>query len=178
MEESSMSRILARVGTAVLLAVPSAPQLLADELPQIKVGLWSLESSAGGEDKPRSVLACMNSDMVRELMKAVARTLPANKCTTTVEQKGPNYIEKTDCAVHGRELHVTSTAKFQGDGELHIDSERAETGSNLHTDGKYLSSCPTGMQAGDIVAGNGAKFNVLREAQAAAPAAASSTSPQ
>jgi hypothetical protein len=152
--------------SAALLAAP----LLAAELPDIKVGLWSIDSSAGAADTPRSVLVCMDTAVMRELMKESARMLPTGRCQSAMEKKGSSYIEKTDCSVRGRELQIKSVARLFGDRKFHIDSERTgATTERTLIDGNYLSACPAAMQVGDVVAANGTKKNVLHEDNAAMP---------
>ncbi len=134
----------------------------AADLPHVKVGLWSITSSANGRDSLQSVLVCMDTSVVRELMKEVARNLPPGKCNSVIDKVGSKYVEKTDCSAHRGQLHIKSVASFSGTGKLHIDSER--TGLTTKTtviDGKYIDTCPAAMQVGDVVAPNGAKTNVL-----------------
>lgn len=158
---------------ALSAALLSAP-LSAADLPEIKVGLWSIESSAGAADTLRSVLVCMNTAVIQELMKGDARILPAGKCQSAIDRNGTSYVETTDCRVRGRELHIKSVASFVGNENLHIDSERAGPAQETTLiDGKYVTACPAGMQVGDVTAPNGARTNVLREANAGRAAAGS-----
>jgi hypothetical protein len=164
--ENRTNRRAREMAIALSAALLCAP-LSAGDLPEIKVGLWSIDSSAGGADTPRSVLVCMNTDVVQELMKGDARVLPAGKCKSAIDENGSSYVETTDCIVRGRELQVKSVATFAGNEKFHIDSERTgPTTDTMLIDGKYLSACPAATQVGDVMAPNGQKTNVLREANA------------
>jgi len=151
---------------AALLSVP----LSAADLPEIKLGLWSVDASEGAGDTFRSNLVCMDKAVVQELMKEAARSMPPGKCQSAIDKHGSTYVEKTDCSTRRGELHIKSVATFVGNRKFHIDSER--TGNTVATtlvDGKYISACPTAMEVGDVVTPNGTKINVLRGANAPAP---------
>jgi hypothetical protein len=167
--ENRTNRRALEMAIALSAALLCAP-LSAADLPEIKVGLWSIDSSAGGADTPRSVLACMNTDVVQELMKGDARVLPAGKCQSAIDKNGSSYVETTNCSVRGHELHIQSVATFAGNDRFHVDSERTgPTAETMLIDGKYLSACPAAMRIGDVMAPNGQKTNVLREATAGMP---------
>jgi hypothetical protein len=159
--------------SAALLSVP----LSAADLPEIKVGLWSVDSSEGGADPIRSSLVCMNTAVMQELMKEAARSLPAGKCQSAIDKDRSSYVEKTDCSLRRGELHIKSVATFTGNRKFHIHSERTGlTTATMLIDGKYVSACPTAMEVGDVVAPNGGKINVLRAANAGAPPSGAGTS--
>jgi hypothetical protein len=144
---------------AILVALLSA-SLQAAEMPDIKVGLWSVESSEATSGEPKSTLVCMNTAVLQELMKSAAKVVPADKCQTAIDKKDSSYIETTDCKVRRGALHVQSVATFTGKEKFHIEFEDTSFPTRP-IDGKYVSACPAAMQVGDAVGPNGAKATVV-----------------
>jgi hypothetical protein len=158
-----------RVRLGCIAAVLLCSPLSAADLPEIKVGLWSVDSREDKVAMPQS-LVCMNSAVVQELMKEDTRMLPAGKCASTIAKDGSSYVESTDCTLHRGDVHVKSVLTLHGNKTFHIDATR--TGHAIVTtliDGKYISACPAAMQVGDVVAPNGAKINVMRDTGVGAP---------
>lgn len=161
-KELNMRTLLAiATATLCLIAVGFAQSI---QVPFQKEGLWSNHretvNNPGNVKNESTEKICRShayDQYVRDLAKKVAG------CKVVSESyAGGIYSIATECSTGGSVIKSNSTVKSLGEDDVRSESHATYTPplfgmSNTSTtmEQKYLGSCPTGMQPGDITHENG-----------------------
>jgi uncharacterized protein DUF3617 len=159
-----------RLQSVLFVAVLSASTGIAGagefKPPPMKDGLWETHSAQTQQGKTvfeTSVKMCQSKEVTKSMQSYAAELRKKNKCTSAVTQPSPNtYVEESRCAEGPAAGSATKVIySFKGDTashmEMHMNEGKSETVTIM--DSKYLSSCPAGMKAGDVVKADGEKIS-------------------
>ena len=149
--------------SAVLLAFVVSVGRAGDP-PPIKEGLWSIHMQS--TDNPgnkktegtRSICRTHESDK-----QAQAKAKSVKGCTMTSETvSGNKYSNAMRCEIQGSVMQTTSVTTFQSDTAFHSESHTSTNPplygvaeSTMIMDQKYVGSCPSGMNPGDLMSADG-----------------------
>jgi hypothetical protein len=146
--------------------IPSSS--LANEMPDIKAGLWEIETTLDGESEGKT-LQCMDKNTTQEIMAASTKML-GDKCSdVSMKRKGAEYVSKLECDLGGSKM--TSNSVMSGDFTTAF-SVKADTDfsppfmgqskSTSTSTAKYLGKCKEGMEPGDAIMPDGSKVNLTK----------------
>jgi hypothetical protein len=146
----------------------------ADDVPVIKPGLWSTTTNLGDPAIPtQKGTMCTSTALLQTLFDGqFKKTNPPCKRSNVV-QKGSTITEQHECKfTDDKPVKSTVMTTVTGDSAVHTEVLQEGKKGTIISDSKYVSACPAGMQLGDYVGENGAKFNILHPEDAKAPAKA------
>jgi hypothetical protein len=150
-----MKKMMGAAATVLLLAGGVAN---ADDLPELKEGLWSIHMHT--VDNPGNKISDHTSTICRNhAYDAHTRTLAKNVkgCTTVNESfHSGTYSVQTHCVVGATVIDSKGLTTIQGDSSAHSETHSTYTPAMAGTsettmvmDQKYAGSCPAGLQPGD-----------------------------
>lgn len=134
------------------------------DLPPMREGLWSIRTQT--VDNPGNVKSDFTQKICRnhaydQAAQAKARNMPGCKVLNE-NLSGHTYTVEMECKIAGSVIHskgvTTRTADDTTRSETHATYAPALNGvseSTMIMDQKYLGSCPSGMQPGDIIRPDG-----------------------
>jgi hypothetical protein len=157
-----MKRTLVYAVGTLLLSIGIAK---AANPPELKEGLWSTHTQSidnpGNKKTESTYTICRNhayDEYVRSLTKGTKRG-----CTMVSESlEGGKYSVEMNCKTAGTVVHTKGTTTYQGDTATHSETRAtyapalAGISEMVATmDQKYVGSCPTGTQPGDMTSSDG-----------------------
>jgi hypothetical protein len=136
----------------------------AIDLPAAKEGLWSMRMQT--TDNPGNVKSDFTQKICRnhaydQAAQAKAKNMPGCKVLNE-NLSGHTYTIEIDCKIAGSVIHSKGVTTFTGDSafrsETHATYAPALNGvsdTTMIIDQKYLGSCPSGTEPGDIIRADG-----------------------
>ena len=156
-----------KLTVCLMLLIPVA--LIAGEAPSIKPGLWQIETVVAGQPAvtlKQCIDAKMSGGIGRDGVDVSAMT--GGKCKQNeFKKQGDRYISETDCNTNGMRM-ITKTV-LSGDfktrymGETSTRFEPPIMGMSeqkMKMTARWISPCPGGMKAGDLMMPDGSKMNI------------------
>ncbi len=148
------------------LLVPSI--VLANELPDIKAGLWEIETTLDGASEGKS-MQCMDKNTTRDIMAASTKML-GNKCSDVQTKKqGSEYVSKLECDLGGSKMKSNSVLRGDFKTSFTVTADTTfnppfmgQSKSNSLSTAKYLGDCKEGMVPGDTILPDGTKVNLTK----------------
>jgi hypothetical protein len=144
----------------------------AGEVPVIKPGLWSTTTTLGDPAIPTQIgKMCTSTALLQTLFDDQFKKANPPCKRSNVVQNGSTVTEQHECKfTDNKPVKSTVTTTVTGDTAVHSEVHQQGKSAMIVSDSKYVSACPAGMQLGDYVGENGAKFNILHPEDAKAPA--------
>jgi hypothetical protein len=165
--------------TLALLVLPAAAALLtsrvalAEDPPPLKEGLWSIHSHGvqhPGDKKSDSTSTLCRTHLYDDQARERAKNM--KDCSTVKEAlEGNKYSTESICTIEGSKVDSKSTTEFRGTTthtEAHVTYApplRGVSDWTLIQDQKYLGSCPTGAEGGDLMTPDGAMHHLGHDEQ-------------
>lgn len=136
----------------------------AVDLPALREGLWSMRAQT--VDNPGNVKSDFTQKICRnhaydQDAQAKARNIPG--CKVLSEKLSPHaYTIEMQCNLAGSAIHSKGVTTFSGDSDFHAETHatyapalNGVSDTTMIVDQKYLGSCPSGTQPGDIIRSDG-----------------------
>jgi hypothetical protein len=144
----------------------------AGDVPAIKTGLWSTTTNMGDPTIPSQTGAMCTSTALLQTLFDDKFKKPNPPCKrTSAVQNGATTTEHLECKfADDKPVKSTVTTVVNGDTAVHSEVHQEGKDAIIVSNSTYVSACPAGMQLGDYVGANGAKFNILHPEAAKAPA--------
>lgn len=154
--------------TSVLIVAASFASSIAtaaDELPRRKSGLWSMSVTTPGASVPMTMQQCV--DEKSDDLAATMADKIKQACTSQTKRDGGKLIFDSTCKLGA--TTATTRGVFAGDPKSNYTLESTTTYSPpmagmrdgvMKATAQWSGPCTAGMKPGDVVMGNGMKFNV------------------
>ena len=149
---------------AMALCVSSAA-IAADDMPRRKSGLWSMSVLTPGAAVPMTMQQCVDEKTDDITATMVDKTKQA--CKSQMKRDGGRLVFDSTCKL--KATTATTHGVFVGDPKSNYSFESTTTfnppmagmrdGVTKAT-AQWTGPCTAGMKPGDVVMGNGMKFNV------------------
>lgn len=156
-------------GAIGLLALLSAPDAQAVELPLRKAGLWEMKMVRTGGSMPDMTMQHCTDASTDKKMSTSFSPGKETCARQDIEKTAAGYVSDTVCSVAG--MTVTSHAEITGDFNSAYTvkstsrTEGAPSGVPRDTmttiEAKWLGACKADQKPGDIVMPGGMKMNIL-----------------
>jgi hypothetical protein len=152
-----------------LLALLTAADARAVEMPVRKAGLWELKMVKTGSPLPEMTMQHCTDETTDKAMTAAASPMSKEVCSRNdIQKTATGYVSDSDCSVAGMSMksHSEITGDFNSAYTVKTTahSERGPTGtphdSTMTIEAKWLGACKPDQKAGDIVMPGGFKMNV------------------
>lgn len=146
-----------------------AATALADELPQVRAGLWEIRSGDAGRGTG-AVQQCIDDATFREMLQTGQRLMGSACSPLAIRRTGDRYVASIRCLLGPAAME--STAELTGDFQTSYQSVTrtsftpplmGQGGSTEVSRGRFLGACAPGMKAGDAVLPDGRRVNVLAQ---------------
>lgn len=148
----------------LVAAIGTAPALAA-ELPSRKPGLWELTMTSDNPNMPgQSMKQCIDAATDRPLQTG-GPMAAENLCSRRdVQRSGTTITVDSTCTVAGKTMnsHVVITGSFDSAYTMAVTNESAILPGGKHSltmNAKWLGPCAADQKPGDVILGNGMKFN-------------------
>ena len=152
-----------------LLALLSAPEARAVDMPVRKAGLWEMKMVHTGSPLPEMTMQHCTDETTDKAMTDAASPMSKEVCSRKDIQKTvTGYVADSTCSVAG--MSMTSHSEITGDFnsgytvKTTSHTERGPTGASHDTtmtiEAKWLGACKPDQKPGDIVMPGGFKLNV------------------
>jgi hypothetical protein len=144
---------------------------LADELPQVRAGLWEIRSGDGGRASG-AVQQCIDDPTFREMLQTGQRLMGSACSPLAIRRTGDRYVASIRCLLGPAAME--STAELTGDFQTNYQSVTrtsftpplmGQGGSTEVSRGRFLGACAPGMKPGDAILPDGRRVNVLAQMQ-------------
>ena len=144
---------------------------LADELPQVRAGLWEIRSGDGGRASG-AVQQCIDDPTFREMLQTGQRLMGSACSPLAIRRTGDRYVASIRCLLGPATME--SIAELTGDFQTNYQSVTrtsftpplmGQGGSTEVSRGRYLGACAPGMKPGDAILPDGRRVNVLAQMQ-------------
>ncbi|MGO9896181.1 MAG: DUF3617 domain-containing protein [Bryobacteraceae bacterium] len=146
---------------ALLLPIGIA---IAANPPELKEGLWSIHRQSidnPGNKKTDSTSTICRSHAYDEYAQSLAKSMKG--CTTLHESfQGGKHSLDMHCVIAGTTVDSKGTTIYQGDTSAHAETHATYSPAlggvsemTMTMDQKYVSSCPAGVQPGDMTNAEG-----------------------
>jgi hypothetical protein len=162
-----MRQLLSLCLGTCLLALLTAPDARAVEMPVRKAGLWEMKMVRTGSPLPEMTMQHCTDATTDKAMTAAASPMSKEVCSRNDTQKtATGYVSDSDCSVAGMSMksHSEITGDFNSAYTVKTTShsERGPTphDSTMTIEAKWLGACKPDQKAGDIVMPGGFKMNV------------------
>jgi len=149
---------------AMALCVSSAA-IAADDMPRRKSGLWSMSVLTPGAAVPMTMQQCV--DQKTDDITATMTDKTKQACKSQMKRDGGRLVFDSTCKL--KATTATTHGVFVGDPKSNYSFESTTTfnppmagmrdGVTKAT-AQWTGPCAAGMKPGDVVMGNGMKFNV------------------
>ncbi len=155
-----MKRLL-MCATAILSVVGF---VAAIDLPASREGLWSMRTQT--TDNPGNVKTDFTQKICRNhaydsAARAKAKNMPGCKVLNE-NLSGHTYTLEMECKIAGSVIHSKGVTTIVGDAAFHSESHatyapalNGVSDTTIIIDQKYLGSCPSGIEPGDIIRSDG-----------------------
>jgi hypothetical protein len=146
-------------GFAVSVASPAS----AADAPVRKPGLWEVKTTIEGQGRPVTVQQCIDA-ATDQMLQSSAGPFAAPLCTVRdVTKSDAGMIIDTHCSFNGKPANARAVVSGSFDSAYTM-TVTAEGGAlppvKMTIEGKWLSACIAGQQAGDVIMANGVKVNI------------------
>src|SRR5262245_59385275 len=150
-----------------ILAVVGVVPALAAELPARKPGLWEMKMEFEGRSTPgQTMKQCIDASTDR-VMQSNAGPGGQSTCSKRDVQRSADKITiDSVCTVSGKSTtsHAEITGSFDSAYTMTVTSDSVATPgtkTRMTMAAKWLGPCTGDQKPGDMIMGNGMKFNVL-----------------
>jgi len=165
----AMTRQLVSFGSALgLLALLSAGDAGAVDLPIRKAGLWEMKVLRTGTPMPEMTMQHCTDETTDKDMSTAASPMAKEMCSRQdIRKTATGYVSDSVCGIAG--MSITSHSEIIGDfnsaytvkSTSHSEGGAAGTrDSTTSIEAKWLGACKAGQKPGDIVMPGGLKMNV------------------
>jgi hypothetical protein len=154
-------RVMPLMGAALgLLFVSTA---FAADAPARKAGLWEVKTTIEGQGRPVTVQQCIDA-ATDQMLQSSAGPFAAPLCTgREVTKSDAGMTIDTHCSFNGKPANARAVVSGSFDSAYTM-TVTAEGGAlppvKMTIEGKWLSACVAGQQAGDVIMANGVKVNI------------------
>lgn len=141
------------------------PTAIAEELPDIKAGLWEIRTETSGQ--PSSVIKqCVDEDTAKNLFRAAQSALGGQCSAMNLTRKGSEYRSAVTCNMMGTKM--TANTVVSGDFSKRYSSTTqtkfdpplmGQSSSTSRATGTWVGECEAGMKPGDTILANGQRLN-------------------
>ncbi len=157
-----------KLGAMALLAATTIQLALADEMPSRKPGLWQVVMDRPGKNMPQhEIKSCIDANTDAEMFKMGMATAQGMCSRLESHRDGDVFTTGAVCKMNETQMTTHSVSHFTGDTAYHTDINTrfdppmmGKAESVMTQDAKWMGPCPSDMQPGDIVMGNGMKMNL------------------
>lgn len=140
----------------------------ANELPDIKKGLWEIETVLDGQSEGKT-LQCMDKNTTRDIMAASTKLL-GNSCSEVkTTKKSSDYHSDLECDLGGSKMKSNSILSGDFKSNFKVVAETSfnppflgQSNSKSISSAKYLGDCKEGMVPGDAILPDGTKVNLTK----------------
>ncbi len=164
-----MTRQLVSFGSALgLLALLSAGDARAVDLPVRKAGLWEMKVLRTGSPMPEMTMQHCTDETTDKDMSTAASPMAKEMCSKQdIQKTATGYVSDSVCGIAG--MSITSHSEIIGDfnsaytvkSTSHSEGGAAGTrDSTTSIEAKWLGACKADQKPGDIVMPGGLKMNV------------------
>jgi Protein of unknown function (DUF3617) len=165
----AMTRQLVSFGSALgLLALLSAGDARAVDLPVRKAGLWEMKVLRTGTPMPEMTMQHCTDETTDKDMSTAASPMAKEMCSKQdIQKTATGYVSDSVCGIAG--TSITSHSEIIGDfnsaytvkSTSHSEGGPAGTrDSTTSIEAKWLGACKADQKPGDIVMPGGLKMNV------------------
>jgi hypothetical protein len=157
----------ARFGATSMLVLICAMPARADELPSRKPGLWEVMSSVENRNGPPLIIQQCIDAATDRMMASIAGPYSPEACSKHGVGNSSNAITiDSFCTVAGKTAtaHATVAGSFDSAYTMVVSSQSEGTPNDKITMtivAKWLGPCTVDQKPGDMIMGNGMKFNIL-----------------
>ena len=149
------------MGTALGLLFASSA--FAADAPVRKPGLWEVKTAIEGQGRPVTVQQCIDA-ATDQMLQSSAGPFAAPLCTgREVTKSDAGMTIDTHCSFNGKPANARAVVSGSFDS-AYVMTVTAEGGAlppvKMTIEGKWLSACVAGQQAGDVIMANGVKVNI------------------
>jgi hypothetical protein len=142
--------------------------LIADEFPSIKQGLWVSEVSSGMDNSKMTIKQCVgDSESIKDMFESSKENLQGTCSEFKTETSGSSYISSVTCDLGISKMKSISTASGDFSKEYTVTTKTIMTpaigglnGDTSVVTSKYLGDCEAGMKPGDMITPDGKKMNI------------------
>jgi hypothetical protein len=151
----------------VCLSIPAA----AAEMPSRKAGLWEVKTDTGSPQVPQvSIRQCIDAstDQVMQSNAGPPGGAPHQCTQSNVQKSGDTTTVDSTCTVAGQSktTHMVITGSFDSAYTMAVT---VQSGRTITMNAKWLGPCAADQRPGDMIMGNGMKFNILDAQKRGAP---------
>jgi hypothetical protein len=165
----AITRQLVSFGSALgLLALLSAGDARAVDLPVRKAGLWEMKVLRTGTPMPEMTMQHCTDETTDKDMSTAVSPMAKEMCSRQdIQKTATGYVSDSVCGIAG--MSITSHSEIIGDfnsaytvkSTSHSEGGAAGTrDSTTSIEAKWLGACKAGQKPGDIVMPGGLKMNV------------------
>lgn len=137
------------------VALMSASNVWAVELPPMQLGLW--ETASTSSLRPALTVrtqVCYGAGTEQELRAKGEDTLKQYQCVTPGYQRsGDSYVYESTCTIEEHKLTTRSVLTYQGDNSIHgVTTSGSDDGKPSHIitgDSRWIGACKPGQKPGD-----------------------------
>jgi len=157
-----------RLGAVRVFGGTACGTALAQDFPPRKAGLWQVDMTmAGGQMPPQQMKMCIDATTDAEMHK-MGMNASQGMCTPpTIARSGSTVTVDAACKMGETQTTTHAVTKFTGETAYHTDATTkfnppmmGQSESVITQDAKWSGPCPSDMQAGDVMLGNGMKMNI------------------
>jgi hypothetical protein len=128
---------------------------LADDLPDLKAGLWESFTSVRKGVAPMRSTMCMDSTVYKRLDEKFRKD-PQRPCKrTSQEHIGSTFTLTAVCNFHGKPTQSKTVMIMSGNTAYHSEVHSEDQSVGVVIDAKYVGACPAGMKLGDMTGPDG-----------------------
>jgi len=146
---------------------------LADDMPSRKPGLWEMNMSRDNGRGPGQTMKQCVDGSTDQMMQLSSGPNPARQCKRDVQRSGDSITIDSTCTRGGktRTSHAVVTGSFDSAYTTTITAqgEGGQDGRTITVAAKWLGPCTADQKPGDMIMGNGMKFNILEARRRGSP---------
>jgi hypothetical protein len=157
----------ARFCATLILVLICAISARADELPSRKPGLWEVKTNVETRNGPPLLIQQCIDVATDQMMGSLAGPYSADACSKRTVQRSANAITiDSACTVGDKTAtaHAAITGSFDSAYTMVVTSQSTGTPDDKMTTtivARWLGPCTADQRPGDMIMGNGLKFNIL-----------------
>jgi Protein of unknown function (DUF3617) len=161
------SNVMRLVRAIFVLGVIGLVPALAAELPSRKPGLWEMKMEFEGRNTPSQTMKQCIDASTDQMMQSNAGPSGQSTCSKRdVQRSGDTITIDSVCTVGGKTAtsHAEITGSFDSAYTMTATSDSAAmpgSKTKMTMAAKWLGPCTGDQKPGDMIMGNGMKFNVL-----------------
>ena len=151
----------------ICLSVPA----VAAEMPSRKAGLWEVKTNTGDANVPQvSIRQCVDAttDQMMQSNAGPPGGAPRQCTQSNIQKSGDTVTVDSTCTVAGQSktTHMVITGSFDSAYTMAVI---VQSGRTITMNAKWLGPCAADQRPGDMIMGNGMKFNILDAQKRGAP---------